>query len=273
MSKPNPRLGFTFNILFGSQENADILLAFVNSVLSLPNPLTEITLLNPYNHKTHSTDEPSILEINAKDGVSTHYRIEIQMTDKVSYDQHILHDWSKLYSQQLSEGDGFETVGKTISIHVLNSNHFDGHLDYHSIYRFLNTKTHRCAFEDLELHFIELKKFDKDLAHLTTALDKWTTFLTKAEQWERNFVPPELKSEPGIAKAAHALDEASMLKLAELKGEEKGREKGRAAVMDEVAINLLKLGTLRPDQMSAVTGIPEETFKVAQDVIRMSKRF
>src|SRR5208282_3546095 len=168
MFKVNPRVDFAFKILFGSEENKDILLPFVNSVLSLANPLTKITLLNPYNHKTHSTGKLSILDIKAADEKGNIYHIEMQMNDELDYDQRALYYWSKIYSQQLSEGESFSNLKKTISIHLLNFNHFDDP-DYHNIFHLLNTKTHRRYSEDLELHFIELKKFDKDISHLTTA--------------------------------------------------------------------------------------------------------
>ena len=209
MPKINLRVDFAFKILFGSEENTDILLPFVNSVLSLPTPLTELTLLNPYNHKTHTSDKGTILDIKAKDDKGRWYNIEMQMTDQVSYNQRALYYWSRLYSQQLKEGDAFSKLTKTISIHVLNFDHFD-EPDYHNVYPILNAKTHRRCFEHLELHFVELKKFNKDLSHLTTALDRWTIFLNKAEQWERNFVPQELSSDPAIAKAAHVLDTLSL---------------------------------------------------------------
>ena len=209
MSKLNPRVDFAFKILFGSEENKDILLPFINAVLAPENQLAELELLNPYNHKTHSTDKLSILDIKAKDKTGKIYHIEMQMNDRIAYDQRALYYWSKIYSQQLSEGQSFSKLRKTISINVLNFNHFN-EPDYHNIYHLLNTKTHSRYSEDLELHFIELKKFNKDLSHLKTALDRWALFLTKAEQWERNFFPRELKNDPAIEKAAHALDTLSL---------------------------------------------------------------
>src|SRR5271168_3812184 len=270
MSKINPRVDFAFKILFGSEENTDILLPFINSVLSLPHPLTELTLLNPYNQKTHSTGKLSILDIKARDGLGHLYNIEMQMTDQVSYSQRALYYWSKLYSQQLKEGEDFATLNKTISIHVLNFNHFD-EPDYHNIYHVLNAKTKQRAFEDLELHFIELKKFNKDLAHLTTALDRWATFLSKAEQWERNFIPEELRIDPAIAKAAQALDTLSLdeeereiyeAKLKWLRDEsgtfkkirEEGREEGEAIGIEKVALSLIKKGLLSIEEISNATG-------------------
>lgn len=209
MPKINPRVDFAFKILFGSEGSKDILLPFLNAVLAPAMPLTELTLLNPYNHKTHGSDKLSILDIKAKNALGKIYHIEMQMNDRIAYDQRALYYWSKIYSQQLNAGEDFSQLKKTISIHILNFNHLDD-IDYHNVYHILNAKTHRRYTDDLELHFIELKKFTKDLSHLTTALDRWTTFLTKAEQWERNFIPVELKDDPAIEKAAHALDTLSL---------------------------------------------------------------
>jgi predicted transposase/invertase (TIGR01784 family) len=294
MPKINPRVDFAFKILFGSEENKDILLPFINAVLAPTNQFAEIELLNPYNHKTHSTGKLSILDIKAKDKNGKLCHIEMQMNDRIAYDQHALYYWSKIYSQQLSEGQSFSQLRKTISIHVLNFNHLD-ELDYHNIYHLLNTKTHSRYSEDLELHFIELKKFDKDFSHLTTALDRWASFLTRAEQWERNVVPQELKGDPAIEKAAHALDTLSLdkeereLYEAQLKwlmdqaailekkeedsieiGKEIGRKEGEAIGLEKgevkgvrnVALRMLKKGTFSIEAIAETTGLSDEAVQV-----------
>ena len=286
MPKINPRVDFAFKILFGSEENKDILLPFINAVLTPENQLVELELLNPYNHKTHSTDKLSILDIKAKDKSGRLYHVEMQMNDRIDYDQRALYYWSKIYSQQLSEGQSYSNLRKTISINVLNFNHFD-EPDYHNVYHLLNAKTYSRYSEDLELHFIELKKFNKDLSHLTTALDRWASFLTKAEQWERNFVPRELKDDPAIEKAAHVLDtlsldkeeqkiyEAQLMWLRDQaailektqedfieKGEAIGLEKGEAIGVRKVAVTMLKKGTFSFQEISEATGLSEEVVRV-----------
>lgn len=304
MAKINPRVDFAFKILFGSEGNTDILLPFVNSVLSLPNPLVELTLLNPYNLKTYATDKTTILDIKARDDSGHLYNIEMQMNNEVNYSKRALYYWSKLYSQQLIQGRDFSTLKKTISIHILNFDYFD-EPDYHNIYHILNAKTQKRAFEDLELHFIELKKFHKDLSHLTTALDRWTTFLSRAEQWERNFIPEELRSDPAIAKAAYALDILSLddqeleiyeaqvkwqrhmsgvlqkvqevsteegrkegreegRKVGREEGREEGRKEGEILGIEKVALNLMSKGLLSIEEISATTGLAKEALLALQ---------
>lgn len=121
------------------------------------------------------------------------------------------------------------------------------------------------------MHFIELKKFNKDLAHLTTALDRWTVFLSKAEQWENNFIPQELKDEPGIGKAVQVLDtlslndeereiyeaqlkwlrdEASIIEKTRLDAESKGKE--------EVALRMIKKGHFSLEEIVEISDLTRE---------------
>ncbi|MFT3742350.1 MAG: Rpn family recombination-promoting nuclease/putative transposase [Gammaproteobacteria bacterium] len=274
MGKLNPRVDFAFKILFGSEESTDILLSFINSVLSLEHPITKIRLLNPYNYKKHPTDKSSILDIKAQDERGRLYNIEMQLMDQVDYNQRVLYYWFKLYSEQLSEGQGFKALQKTISIHILNFNSFE-EKEFHNIFRILNTKTYSSCFEDLELHFIELKKFDKDLAHVTTSLDRWVTFLNKAAEWDKGEVPVELQADPAIEKAAATLDrislskeerevyeaqlkwlrvEAAAIEKAEIKGFNIGIERGIEKNREETVIRLIKNTTLSSEEIAKIAG-------------------
>lgn len=78
--------------------------------------------------------------------------------------------------------------------------------DYHNVYKVMNTKSKKPAFIDLQLHTIEIKKFDQDLDYLKTALDRWVVFLQRAGEFGRGKVPKQLKSEPEISKAIQVLD-------------------------------------------------------------------
>lgn len=66
----DPRNDFLFKRIFGSEDNRDVLLTFLNRTFAEANqpPLTEIQLLNPYTDKDAPTDKQSILDIR---GIST----------------------------------------------------------------------------------------------------------------------------------------------------------------------------------------------------------
>ena len=63
MCRINPRVDFAFKKLFGSEENKDILLPFLNAILPPQDQIVALELKNPYNLKDYPTDKMSILDI------------------------------------------------------------------------------------------------------------------------------------------------------------------------------------------------------------------
>jgi predicted transposase/invertase (TIGR01784 family) len=61
----DPRNDFVFKRIFGSEDNKDVLLAFLNRTFaeSGESPLTEIILLNSYTDKDVPLDKQSIFDM------------------------------------------------------------------------------------------------------------------------------------------------------------------------------------------------------------------
>ena len=272
----NPRVDFAFKKLFGSDENKDLLMSFINSIVDKKDQVAEIEIKNPYNEKEHFGDKLSMLDIKAKDKSGKYFNIEVQVCDQVYYDKRALYYWSKLYSSQLKVAGKYSSLAKTISIHVLNFNCLD-EKDYHNVFRLMNVKSQKVHFEDMELHFIELEKFNKDIKHLKTVLDRWATFLTKAHEYSKDKIPTELSKVPEIKKAIvelehmyfdekeqdlydarlkWMLDEDAALEAAEYKGKAEGKTERNI----EIAKSLLKKG-LSIKEISEVTGLSEQEIK------------
>jgi predicted transposase/invertase (TIGR01784 family) len=60
-------IDFVFKILFGSVENIELLLDFLNKTLQPTEPLTSVEILNPYNEREYASDKLSIVDVRAKD--------------------------------------------------------------------------------------------------------------------------------------------------------------------------------------------------------------
>lgn len=285
MSTLNPRVDFAFKKLFGSEENTDILIALINAIVSEEDQVAAVTIMNPYNNKDRSYDKLSVLDIKAVDTRGRRFNIEMQITDQVYYNQRALYYWSKLYTSQLKVGDAFGELKKTISINILNFNYFGEEPDYHNVFKILNARTHKSYFDDLELHFIELQKFDNELSHIKTALDRWAAFLKKAHKYDENSFPQELAAEPAIQKAFHNLthiymndeelelyearlkwlrDEAAAIEKAQLKGEQRGIEKGIEQSMRQVAEKLIRRGVFL-EAVAEDTGLSLAQLKIIKD--------
>jgi len=243
MCRINPRVDFAFKKLFGSEENKDLLIDFINSVVSEADKVKDIEIKNPYNAQNFKNDKLSILDIKAQDSSGKWFNIEMQIIDQEYFDRRALYYWAKVYTGQLVSGINYDNLKKTICINILNFNCIE-EKDYHNIYKLKNIKTNKEYLDHAEIHFIELEKYDEDM---NSMLDRWVNFLKKAEMYSKNKLPKELEEIPTIKKALEVLDgmsfneeeresyearlkwlrdEEMALKTAEKRGEQRGREEG-----------------------------------------------
>ncbi|WP_155810526.1 PD-(D/E)XK nuclease family transposase [Rickettsia bellii] len=61
MSEVNPRVDLAFKKIFGVEENKDLLISLVNSIVGKEDQIVEATLLNPYNPKNFKADKLFVL--------------------------------------------------------------------------------------------------------------------------------------------------------------------------------------------------------------------
>jgi predicted transposase/invertase (TIGR01784 family) len=264
MCKINPRVDFAFKKLFGSEENKDLLISLINAIVSREEQVVEVELKNPYNLADYRAGKISILDIKAKAENGRWFNIEMQISEDYNFDKRAIYYWAKLVTEQLSEGMMFKELKKTISINILDYNFIHGSEEVHSCYKIINSATGKDdrLHDVFELHYIELKKFKKTYTQITSALDRWSSFLTTAHRLDKEHTPKELASDKNIVKAIAAIDrmfdeeerlvyETRMQSLADVESkiasaEEKGMEMGMEMGMEKasktIAINLFAKG-------------------------------
>ena len=185
-------------------------------------------------------------------------------------------------AEQLREGELYKQLNKTFSINLLSFDFCTESQVFHNRYRILNVETGKSdgKHDNFELHYLELRKFHKSYDELTTALDRWATFLTLAHKLDKRKLPEALARDPAIVKAVQAVDrmfdederqiyelrwktyadEASRLDSALHKGLSQGREQGREecerAKAEAVARQLMAMG-MPAAQISLATGLSE----------------
>ena len=187
MSNITPRIDVAFKKIFGVEENKDLLISLINSIVGEEDQVAELTLLNPYNPQNFNHEKLSILDIKAKGHDGKRFNIEIQISDEADYDKRALYYWAKLYTEQLKAGDDYSSLSKAIGIHILNFTSILSETKYHNVFHITEKETGHLYFKDLELHTIELKKFAPDLTEelndmitrIKSSLDIWVAFLTR----------------------------------------------------------------------------------------------
>lgn len=286
MERISPRVDIAFKKIFGVEENKDLLISLINSIVGEEDQVAEVTLLNPYNPKNFRQDKLSILDIKAKGEDGKRFNIEIQISDEADYDKRALYYWAKLYTEQLKVAEDYSLLFKAIGIHILNFTSIPDVDKYHNVFHITEKESGLLYFRDLELHTIELKKFSQDareelnemVARVKSSLDMWLAFLTRHDLLNKEHLPPTL-DDPALKKALDVLDvmnfapeereayeehlkwlriEANTLKKYEAKGFAEGKaegiQEGLEKASHKIALNLLKSG-LSLEQIAQATEI------------------
>jgi predicted transposase/invertase (TIGR01784 family) len=220
---------FIFQKIFGQNEHKEILISFLNAVLALEaeQKLTDIEIIeNTRLKKDHIDDKLGILDIRARTMTGEQFNIEIQLINQYNMDQRALFYWSKLFSEQLKEGQPFQLLKKTITINILDFDYI--HIEpYHSVFHLWEDAHQGCKLTDiLEIHFLELPKFRKARPDLSKPLDRWLIFIEDSPKEVREMA---INKDPIIAKAEELLERLGSLD--EVKRYYEARE---MAIHDEV---------------------------------------
>lgn len=286
-----PRVDIAFKKIFGVEENKDLLISLINSIVSEEDQVIEVTLLNPYNPRNFKKDKLSVLDIKAKNEKGLYYNIEMQISDEADYDKRALYYWAKLYTEQMKKSSDYDVLQKTIGIHILNFLSIPGSKKYHNIFQLREIDTGLHYFKDVELHTIELSKFetgvglkkdDRDtiISKLKSMLDVWATYFLNDELLkdaklpkffaidiikkaievlkEMNFTSQERENYEEHLKWLRV--EAGGIKKAEEKSFAKGIAEGEAKGIERVAINMLKENQT-VELVMKVTGLSESVIK------------
>jgi predicted transposase/invertase (TIGR01784 family) len=284
---PNPKIDLVFRKLFGSEENKDLLISLINSVVEPRFRITDVTIKNPFNLVTYRQSKESILDIKAVDQNGIWYDIEMQLTPHILYGKRAIYYLSKVYTEQLGTGSDYSSLNMTIGIHLLDFRYFpDDRVVRQFVFKDTETNDAPDELNCIQLYFVEMGKFNKDWPELRTALDRWIAFLNKAEVLGRNILPDELSADPAIVKAAKELEriglnaeereiyesevKARMVDQIQLRtAEEEGLRQGMQRGMQHVLLHLMsrRIGEVPKNIASRLNGLNQTQLDDLSDAL------
>ena len=253
----DPKMDFIFKNIFGSENNKEILISFLNATLKSEDKIKSVFIKNGDIEKEHLSDKFSRLDIKAITDKNEHINIEIQMKNEYNMIQRTLYYWSKLYEGQLKEGDNYSKLSRTICINILNFSYLNND-KFHSAFRLKDIETNDELTDVQEIHFIEVPKL-KDNSDEKDMLVAWTEFLKdpesekvrtlemnieeirKARQELVRISSDDRQRELYNMRKKAMLDESDALYNAEQKGIEKGKiEMIKGLLLSNVDIEIIK---------------------------------
>jgi hypothetical protein len=214
-----PTNDFAFKKTFGSPENKVALISLLNAILTLPVPIVDVTIENPYNLQDFQNDKLSFV----------FYGCEV-------------------YAGQLKAGDDYSKLKPVYSICLLLGQLWDDSPKVHHAFRLEDRDSGRLLLDTLEIHTLELGWYNLQESELATAslLDRWLYWLLHAHQYDAKelgslFPQPEFqKATDSIDRIAKKTEDKAMydtrekairdqqwiLNAARREGREEGREEG-----------------------------------------------
>ena len=262
---------YAFKRVFGKNGNESILKDLLESILNIE--IKSITIQNPEIPKNMKDGKVGVLDVRAELNGDEITEVEMQVQDQHNIDKRSPTYLTKIYSDQLKEGEQYIEVKKVVVINILNFDYYKRN-SYHSVARMMfeeskeNEKVDlgyivedKYATKDLEMHFIELPKFRKKDPDMSNKLEQWLCLICDEED---KIKMAESKNEE-IEKAKKELEKLAMnpedrelyeLRLKAIRdemnirysgyidgmaeGEAKGRAEGKNERNIEIAKNMLK---------------------------------
>ncbi|MFZ4556934.1 MAG: Rpn family recombination-promoting nuclease/putative transposase [Pseudanabaena sp.] len=265
----NPKIDFAFKKIFGSEDSKDILVSFLNALIYEAQPIIQdLEILNPYLAPKIRGIKDTYLDIKAKiiDSETKEDRtviIEMQVLNVEGFEKRILYNAAKSYSIQLTTGQGYNLLNPVIALTITDFVMFADLPNVTS--RFvLKEKDFLIDYPiyDIELIFVELPKFKKELAALEDIIDKWLFFLNNARKLQD--VPPAMDNIPELKKAFYIANQAN-LNLDELEEQEKSEifiQDQRGAIT-KAAKESLEQGR----QEGLAEGLQQKTYEIAKKML------
>jgi predicted transposase/invertase (TIGR01784 family) len=216
----DPKVDYIFKQIFGQNTPScnKLLIHLLNSIFEKngSDKIVSIEYLNPYLDKEYDDDKQSILDIKVKTEKDEIIDIEMQVASSPAYIKRTLWYWASIYEKQLQEGYDYHSLNKCIVVSLLNFNidKFKNIENYHTAFEIKERYNNLKLTDDLEMHYIELKKMPtihelenaKNLDNLT----KWTLFFNDAPQADKaNIIEKLGKESEEIAMAVEILKRVS----------------------------------------------------------------
>ena len=175
----DPKMDFVFKNIFGSEKNPEILISFLNATLKPKDLIIAVEMKNTDINKDYIEDKFSRLDVKATTSNNEVINIEIQLKNEYNMIKRSLYYWSKLYSEQLNEGEDYSILKRTICINILNFKYLKTR-KFHSGYRLKEIYSNEELTDVAEIHFIEIPKLEEGTDE-KDMLANWIEFLKDPE--------------------------------------------------------------------------------------------
>ena len=283
---------FAFKKLFGTEVNKDLLISFLNALLSGEEEIKDLTYLNTEHLGEHEEERKAVFDVYCVNEKGERFLVEMQKAE-----QRFFKDRSVYYStfpirEQGPKGNWNYELKAVYTIGILNFSFDDSDPNYyHHEVKLVDMKTMKVFYDKLTYIYLEMPKFCKTENELENLFEKWLYAIShlpalmerpkalREAVFEKFFRVAEIACFTQQERVAYEgslknyRDWYSIAETAEYRGWERGynmgllearaeaRAKGRAEGRNEakrlIAENMIKMG-MTVDDVCRITGLSME---------------
>ncbi len=206
----NPKTDFAFKRIFGSEASREVLVSFLNAVLALEGAeqIVEVTILDPYQMPRIKGWKDTYVDVRARDRHGRSFIVEMQVLPAPGLEKRVLYNACKAYVGQIQQAEDYRKLVEVIAITITDFFMFRELREIVSTFRLSAAENPGFTNRDLALVFVELPKFTKTEAEVSSPLDRWLYFLKEAGVLDA--VPASLAVDPAIEQAFEIANRAGL---------------------------------------------------------------
>ena len=278
----NPMNDYLFKFVFGREERKRITLSFLNAVLGREgvDELQDITFIDRDIEPQFAEDKLSRLDLYGVASDGSRINIEVQLVNLQHMEKRTLYYWARMY-QSIRRGGSYQKLDGAIAINLLNFAMLAQEKP-HTVYGLYDIQSGHRLTDDLEIHFIEIPKFQVKSIKELKRLERWMAYFSnklseeemeelamsetairEAIQAEHVFMQDEIERWQYEQREKAVRDYISGLDASWQEGMERGMEQATVKNLE----NLMRQMDLSPQQAMEALRIPPTERKKYQHLL------
>jgi len=196
------------------------LISFLNAMLYDAQPTIEdLEIIDPYAAPSVTGLKDTYLDVKAKITGNKTVIIEMQVINVEAFTKRVVYNAAKTYATQLRPREGYSKLNPLIALTITDFILFENTEKFltHFVFKELE-ENFEYYNREIELVFVELPKFNKELEQVENIIQSWIYFIKNAPLFEE--IPEKFASIPEI-QTAFSIASRTNLTLKELEELEK----------------------------------------------------
>lgn len=158
---------------------------FLAAMLKIrPGDIKETRILNTNLRKEHKDDKLGILDVRILLNNAVEINVEIQLSPLEVWAERALFYLSKMYVDQISQGQSYDVFKKCVSISILDFELFPEEREFYSCFHIREDTRDFLYTDKMEFQLIELPKLPKEFREGCSDIELWAKFINAEKKEE-----------------------------------------------------------------------------------------